>query len=54
MSQRLYLGVDIGTYETKGVLVKQDGKIISTASRKHKIIAPMRIGGETLCMFVKN
>ena len=30
MSQRLYLGVDIGTYETKGVLVKQDGKIIGS------------------------
>ena len=42
MSQRLYLGVDIGTYETKGVLVKQDGKIISTASRKHKMIVPQK------------
>ena len=42
MSQRLYLGVDIGTYETKGVLVKQDGKIISIASRKHKMIVPQK------------
>ena len=42
MSQRLYLGVDIGTYETKGVLVKQDGKIISITSRKHKMIVPQK------------
>ena len=42
MSQRLYLGVDIGTYETKGILVKQDGKIISIASRKHKMIVPQK------------
>ena len=29
MSSNYYLGIDIGTYETKGVLVDIDGKVIS-------------------------
>ena len=28
MNENLYLGIDIGTYETKGVLVNIEGKII--------------------------
>ena len=35
-----YLGVDIGTFELKGVLVEQDGQVIATAARPHKLIVP--------------
>ena len=34
------LGVDIGTYESKGVLVDGDGKIVAQAARKHKMLVP--------------
>lgn len=34
------LGIDIGTFETKGVLVDSDGRITATASRAHKMIVP--------------
>ncbi len=34
------LGVDIGTYETKGVLVDADGGIVAQATRKHKMLVP--------------
>lgn len=34
------LGIDIGTYETKGVLVAHDGTITASASRPHKMIVP--------------
>ncbi len=29
-----YLGVDIGTFETKGVLVDGDGEIVASAARQ--------------------
>jgi xylulokinase len=35
-----YLGVDIGTYETKGVIVDASGNIVATAARPHKLIVP--------------
>jgi xylulokinase len=35
-----YLGVDIGTFETKGVIVDQDGRIIASASRAHRMLVP--------------
>jgi xylulokinase len=35
-----YLGVDIGTYETKGVLVDETGEIIARAHRGHKMLVP--------------
>ncbi|HTV70408.1 MAG TPA: FGGY-family carbohydrate kinase [Rhizobiaceae bacterium] len=35
-----YLGVDIGTFETKGVLVAEDGSIVASASRPHKMLVP--------------
>ena len=35
-----YLGVDIGTYETKGVIVDGSGTIIASASRPHRMIVP--------------
>ncbi len=37
---RAYLGVDIGTYETKGALVDSDGVVLASASRPHKMIVP--------------
>jgi xylulokinase len=35
-----YLGVDIGTFETKGVLVDETGEIIARAHRGHKMLVP--------------
>ena len=35
-----YLGVDIGTFETKGVIVDQGGRIVATASRPHEMLVP--------------
>ena len=40
MVKKLYLGVDIGTYETKGVLVDREGNIYNQASIKHEMIVP--------------
>ena len=40
MKQKLYLGVDIGTYETKGVLVDVDGNIHNQESIKHEMLVP--------------
>ena len=34
------LGVDIGTYETKGVLVDEYGAIHAQAARGHKMLVP--------------
>jgi xylulokinase len=34
------LGIDIGTFETKGVLVDESGTITATASYPHKMIVP--------------
>ena len=36
----LYLGVDVGTYETKGVLTDGSGAILATAAHAHKMIVP--------------
>lgn len=35
-----YLGIDIGTYESKGVLVDADGAIAATAAKPHKMLVP--------------
>lgn len=40
MKMQYYLGVDIGTFETKGVLVDGDGRIIAQAARPHKMLVP--------------
>ena len=40
MVKKLYLGVDIGTYETKGVLVDKKGNIYNQAFVKHEMIVP--------------
>ena len=38
MSKSLLMGVDIGTYESKGVLVSLDGKVIASAVQPHKML----------------
>ena len=35
-----YIGIDIGTYETKGVLVSKKGEIIATHKKPHQLIIP--------------
>ena len=35
-----YLGVDIGTFESKGVLVDGEGRIVAEASQPHQLILP--------------
>ena len=37
---RHYLGVDIGTYETKGVIVTSAGEIVAQAARAHRMQVP--------------
>ncbi|NBE08222.1 FGGY-family carbohydrate kinase [Paragemmobacter ruber] len=34
------LGIDIGTFESKGVLVDGTGRIVATATRPHKMLVP--------------
>ena len=36
------MGIDIGTYETKGVLVDNKGFVISEAKRKHTMLVVAR------------
>ena len=35
-----YLGIDIGTFELKGVIVDGRGRIVATASKPHKMLVP--------------
>jgi xylulokinase len=35
-----YLGIDIGTFESKGVLVDGSGNIVAAASKPHKMLVP--------------
>lgn len=35
-----FLGVDIGTFESKGVLVDETGRIVASAATPHKMIVP--------------
>jgi xylulokinase len=37
---RHYLGIDIGTFESKGVLVDQNGTIVASAAKPHRMIVP--------------
>ena len=37
---KAYLGIDIGTYESKGALVDSDGVVLASASRPHKMLVP--------------
>ena len=40
MTEKYYLGIDIGTYETKGVLVNIKGEVIAQSAKKHEMIVP--------------
>ena len=40
MKQELLLGIDIGTYESKGVLATTDGKVVANASIGHELSIP--------------
>ena len=42
MKKNYYLGIDIGTYETKGVLVDIEGKIIAQSFKRHELIVPKK------------
>lgn len=35
-----YLGIDIGTFESKGVLVDEAGRIVASAAKPHKMLVP--------------
>ncbi|MEO9338404.1 FGGY-family carbohydrate kinase [Mesorhizobium sp. SB112] len=35
-----FLGIDIGTFETKGVIVSDTGEILASARRSHRMIVP--------------
>jgi xylulokinase len=35
-----YLGIDIGTFESKGVLVDASGRVVAAAARPHKMLVP--------------
>lgn len=37
---RYYLGIDIGTFESKGCLVDETGNIVTSAAMPHKMIVP--------------
>lgn len=37
---RAYLGIDIGTFESKGVLVSDGGTVLASAARPHRMIVP--------------
>lgn len=35
-----YLGIDIGTFESKGVLVDVTGRVVASAAKPHKMVVP--------------
>ena len=37
---KYYLGIDIGTFESKGILADQKGNIIASAAKPHKMLVP--------------
>jgi xylulokinase len=34
------IGIDVGTYESKGVLVDDEGRVLASAARRHDLIVP--------------
>lgn len=40
MAHRYTLGVDVGTYETKGALVGEDGAVVASTARPHDLSVP--------------
>lgn len=41
MNKNYFLGIDIGTHESKGVLVNKNGNVLAEASREHKLLIPL-------------
>ena len=37
---KYYLGIDIGTFESKGILADQQGNIVANAAKPHKMLVP--------------
>ncbi len=37
---KAYLGIDIGTYESKGALLDAEGQVLANAARPHRMIVP--------------
>jgi xylulokinase len=37
---RHYLGIDIGTFESKGVIVDERGRVVASASKPHRMLVP--------------
>ena len=37
---KFFLGIDIGTYESKGILTDKDGNVIASATNPHKMLVP--------------
>jgi xylulokinase len=35
-----YLGIDIGTFESKGVIVDERGRVVASASKPHRMLVP--------------
>jgi len=61
--KKYFLGVDIGTYESKGVLVDLNGKIVSTHIIPHDLLVPQKgwaehdaekVWWEDFCAITKN
>src|SRR5690625_2076117 len=42
MSKKYLLGIDIGTYESKGVLINFNGEIVSSHAVPHDLLTPKR------------
>ncbi|MEA3327861.1 MAG: FGGY-family carbohydrate kinase [Chloroflexota bacterium] len=40
MAEKFLIGVDVGTYETKGVITNLKGEVLSTQVRPHKMLIP--------------
>lgn len=40
MNQNLLLGIDIGTYESKGILTTTEGEVVAQAAIPHKLLFP--------------
>ena len=60
---KYYLGIDIGTFEFKGVLSDDRGNIIASAAKPHKMLVPQagwaehrpsKTGGTTSPLSPKN
>lgn len=37
---KYFLGIDIGTFESKGVLIDAEGQVVASAARPHKMLVP--------------